>query len=78
MKEQLRKSIVRSQLSEKQGFSDVFRARNCRPEVFCKKQVLANFGKFTGKQLCKVNNKNTIKLCDICSKLTIKTSEWLH
>ena len=78
MKEQLRKSIVRSPLSEKQDFSDVFRVRNRRPEVFCKKQVLVNFAKFTGKHLCKINNRNTIKLCDICSKLTIKTSERLH
>ena len=26
--------------------------RNSRPEVFCKKGVLRNFVKFTGKQLC--------------------------
>ena len=26
--------------------------RNSRPEVFCKKRVLRNFAKFTGKQLC--------------------------
>ena len=28
------------------------RNRNSRPEVFCKKSVLRNFTKFTGKQLC--------------------------
>ena len=26
--------------------------RSSRPEVFCKKCVLRNFAKFTGKQLC--------------------------
>ena len=26
--------------------------RSSRPEVFCKKAVLRNFGKFTGKHLC--------------------------
>ena len=26
--------------------------------------------------LFKVNNKNTRKMCEICSKLTIKTPEW--
>ena len=26
--------------------------RGSRPEVFCKKGVLRNFGKFTGKHLC--------------------------
>ena len=26
--------------------------RSCRPEVFCKKDVLRNVGKFTGKHLC--------------------------
>ena len=27
-------------------------ARSSRPEVFCKKGVLRNFGKFAGKHLC--------------------------
>ena len=26
--------------------------RSCRPELFCKKGVLRNFAKFTGKHLC--------------------------
>ena len=26
--------------------------KNSRPELFCKKGVLRNFAKFTGKQLC--------------------------
>ena len=29
-----------------------FRYRSSRPEVFCKKGVLRNFAKFTGKHLC--------------------------
>ena len=28
-------------------------SRSCRPEVFCKKDALRNFAKFTGKHLCK-------------------------
>ena len=28
--------------------------------------------------LFKVNNRNSRKRCEICSKLTIKTSEWRH
>ena len=28
--------------------------------------------------LFKVNNRNTRKGCEVCSKLTIKTSEWRH
>ena len=27
--------------------------RGSRPEVFCKKDILKNFAKFTGKHLCK-------------------------
>ena len=38
-------------------FDDEFRLfqrifRSCRPEVFCKKDFLRNFTKFTGKHLC--------------------------
>ena len=33
---------------EKGGFS----IRSSRPEAFCKKGVLRNFAKFTGKHLC--------------------------
>ena len=29
-----------------------FRSRSSRPEVFCRKGVLRNFAKFTGKHLC--------------------------
>ena len=31
-----------------------------------------------GNSIFKVNNRNTRKRCEICSKLTIKTSEWNH
>ena len=30
----------------------VFKFRSSRPEVFCKKDVLRNFAKLTGKHLC--------------------------
>ena len=28
------------------------KSRSSRPEVFCKKDILTNFAKFTGKHLC--------------------------
>ena len=34
--------------------------RSSRPDVFCKKGVLRNFGKFTGKLLCKSLNFNKV------------------
>ena len=33
-------------------FGDYANDRSSRPEVFCKKGVLRNFAKFTGKHLC--------------------------
>ena len=30
----------------------MLRVRSSRPDVFCKKDVLKNFAKFTGKHLC--------------------------
>ena len=41
----LRKSYLRM-------YYDFQTCRSSRPEVFCKKSVLRNFTKFTGKQLC--------------------------
>ena len=35
--------------------------RSSRPEVFCKKEVLENFGKFKGKHLCQSPACNFIK-----------------
>ena len=32
---------------------DTLKVRSTRPEVFCKKGVLKNFAKFTGKHLCR-------------------------
>ena len=32
--------------------SDLTHIRSCRPKVFCKKDILRNFAKFTGKHLC--------------------------
>ena len=34
--------------------------RNSRPEVFCKKDVLRNFAKFTGKHLCQNHFLNKV------------------
>ena len=34
-----------------QSISTFYEFRNSRPEVFCKKDVLRNFAKFTGKHL---------------------------
>ena len=41
-------------------FSDVLLVRNSHPEVFCKKDVLRNFAKFTGRQLCESRFFNKI------------------
>ena len=37
-----------------------YTTRNSRPEVFCKKVVLRNFAKFTGKHLCQSLFFNTV------------------
>ena len=34
------------------GFPKLTKFRSSRPEMFCKKEVLENFVKFTGKHLC--------------------------
>ena len=62
--------------------------------MFCKKGVLRNFAKFEGKHLCqslkgdnllppnvymlKANNRYTRKKLELCSTLTIRTSELIH
>ena len=43
------KKIIRSNLSKT---SAQINYRSSRPELFCKKGVLRNFPKFTGKHLC--------------------------
>ena len=42
-------------------------SRSSRPEVFCKKGVLRNFAKFTGKHLCQslFFNKVAVSYIDI-------------
>ena len=47
--------------------------RSSRPEVFCKKGVLRNFAKFTGKHLCQslfynkvVGQVFSCEVCEIC------------
>ena len=54
------RDFCRKKISEISGiFSKIFLSllnlkirRSSRPEVFCKKAVLRNFAKFTGKHLC--------------------------
>ena len=40
--------------------------RSSRPEVFCKKGVLNNFAKFTGKHLCQRFSFNKVAGCGTC------------
>ena len=55
-------------------------------EIFEEKQITNEFNNFlinvgpspVGIYLLKVNNRNTRTRCEICSKLTIKTSERRH
>ena len=44
--------------------------RSSRPEMFCKKGVLRNFAKFTGKQLCQslLFNKAADRACNFIKK----------
>ena len=46
-----------------------FSNRSSRPEVFCRKGVLGNFAKFTGKHLCQSLFFNKVTGCCFCSKL---------
>ena len=55
-------------------FLSVFRKyRSSHPEVFCKKSVLKNFAKFTGKQLCQslFFNKVAGQACNFVKKETL-------
>ena len=49
-------SVPPSWITNNQGLSESFvrrgRQRSSRPEVFCRKGVLRNFAKFTGKHMC--------------------------
>ena len=50
--------------------------RSSRPEVFCKKSVLINFAKFTGKHLCQSLFFNKVaslrpKACNFIKKETL-------
>ena len=42
--------------------------RRSRPEVFCKKDILRNFAKFTGKRLCQSQKENLPQMfsCEFC------------
>ena len=46
--------------------------RSSRPDVFCKKGVLRNFGKFTGKDLCQSLCFNKVA-GQACNFIKIKT-----
>ena len=41
------------------------KCRNSRPEVFCKKGVLGNFAKFTGKHVCQALLFNIVAGLDL-------------
>ena len=45
--------------------------RSSRPEVFCKKSVLRNFTKFTGKHLCQSLFVFSPKTCNYIKKETL-------
>ena len=55
--------------------------RSSRPEVFCKKGVLRNFGKFTGKHLCQSLFFDKVFSCEFCTEhlwwlLLTKRKNW--
>ena len=52
---------------------DLHKCRSSRPEVFCKKGVLRNFTKFTGKHLCQslFFNKVAGQACNFIKKETL-------
>ena len=54
--------------------------RSSRPEVFCKRGVLRNFAKFTGKHLCQILSFNNLngtqgKLC--FTQFSTRMAAWL-
>ena len=51
-----------------QYFYYYFNFRSSRTEVFCKKGVLRNFAKFTGKQLCQSLFFNKAEACYFIKK----------
>ena len=66
-------------------FADDLQSNICSYKIGCSRfQFLATHMKCTiWKQvpsiyLLKVNNRNTRRRCEICSKLTMKTPEWHH
>ena len=58
-----------------QHFVEIFAGyRSSRPEVFCKKDVLQNFAKFTGKHLCLSLFFN--KVADLRPAILLKKRLW--
>ena len=49
-------------------------SRSSRPEVFCKKGVLENVAKFTGKHLCQSLSFN--KVASLRSEILLKKRLW--
>ena len=65
MENSINKSLLKSLLSN---------TRNSRPEVFCKKGVLRNFAKFTGKHRCQTLFFN--KVAGLIPATLLKKSLW--
>ena len=64
------------------GFYILYSLRSSRPEVFCRKSVLRNFAKFTGKHLCqsflfiKKETMEQLFSCEFCEISKRKDTLW--
>ena len=64
------------------GFYILCSLRSSRPEVFCRKSVLRNFAKFTGKHLCqsflfiKKETMEQLFSCEFCEISKGKDTLW--
>ena len=54
-------------------FRDMY--RNSHPKVFCKKVVLRNFTKFTGKHLCQSLFLTALVAASVCNVVKIKNNK---
>ena len=57
-----------------QQIAQIYKGKSSRPEVFCKKGVLRNFSKFTGKHLCQSLFFN--KVASLRPKTLLKKRLW--
>ena len=55
-------------------FANIRMKRSSHPEVFCKKVVLRNFAKFTGKDLCQSLFFNKVASLETCNFIKKETS----